>query len=107
LRVGDSPQPFCVKLYQSRLKSLFSFQTSLKKITEKDQIEETEDRDISKNKYDLMKKNRRRRTPEMIWEQLINSVGMGIFNVDENNQSDDDENVNNNQQQQVIHCRQM
>uniref|UniRef100_A0A915PH76 Uncharacterized protein n=1 Tax=Meloidogyne floridensis TaxID=298350 RepID=A0A915PH76_9BILA len=82
--------------------------TSLKKITEKDQIEETEDRDISKNKYDLMKKNRRRRTPEMIWEQLINSVGMGIFNVDENNQSDDDENVNNNQQQQqVIHCRQM
>ncbi|CAK5008573.1 unnamed protein product [Meloidogyne enterolobii] len=53
-----------------------------------------------------MKKNRRRRTPEMIWEQLINSVGMGIFNVDENNQSDDDENVNNNQQQ-VIHCRQM
>lgn len=47
----------------------------------------------------------------MIWEQLMNSVGLGVFHVDETNANDEDMSFEQpsdpQQQQQVVRCRQM
>ena len=81
----------------------------MKAFTECNQPEEMEDRDLTPTRYELMKKNRRRRTPELVWEQLLNTVGLGLYRVDstrEANDTNDDED-SGQRGDQVIRCRQM
>jgi hypothetical protein len=83
----------------------------LKAFTECNQPEEMEDRDLTPTRYELMKKNRRRRTPELVWEQLLNTVGLGLYRVGSTREAasdtNDDDEDNGQRGDQVIRCRQM
>jgi hypothetical protein len=90
------------------------FSTALKKATERDNPDESEERDLTMNRYDMMKRNRRKRTPELVWEQLLNSVGLGIFRVDSTQEQNDEEMMEEEMETDddegaphVIRCRQM
>uniref|UniRef100_A0A183BIB1 WD_REPEATS_REGION domain-containing protein n=1 Tax=Globodera pallida TaxID=36090 RepID=A0A183BIB1_GLOPA len=84
--------------------------TQLKQSTEEGFPEEAERRNISEF-YELMKRNRRVRTPELVWEQLLNSVGLGLFQIDSTREDEAGENDENGggpeEAAHVIQCQQM
>ncbi|KAI3413750.1 WD and tetratricopeptide repeat protein [Globodera pallida] len=84
--------------------------TQLKQSTEEGFPEEAERRNISEF-YELMKRNRRVRTPELVWEQLLNSVGLGLFQIDSTREDEaggNDENGGGPEEAaHVIQCQQM
>jgi hypothetical protein len=84
----------------------------LKEATERDKPDESDKRDLTMNRYDIMRRNRRKRTPELVWEQLLNSVGLGIFRVDSTQEQNDEEMMEEEVETEegtphVIRCRQM
>lgn len=93
----------------------------MKKATEIELPEEAEERNITEQRHELMKRNRRTRTPELVWEQLLNSVGLGMFQVVNSANAEDEEGEGREEDErsvqgdneeeaegaQVIRCRQM
>ncbi|KAL3123590.1 hypothetical protein niasHT_005135 [Heterodera trifolii] len=88
--------------------------TQLKKATDAKFPEDAEERNIAEL-YELMRQNRRARTPELVWEQLLNSVGLGLFQVDSTREEEEGgegreengEEDSANEGTHVIRCRQM
>ncbi|KAL3115007.1 hypothetical protein niasHT_019983 [Heterodera trifolii] len=88
--------------------------SKLKKATDANFPEDAEERNIAEL-YELMRQNRRARTPELVWEQLLNSVGLGLFQVDSTREEEEGgegreengEEDSANEGTHVIRCRQM